>query len=580
MKHYPLVYNPIREYWHQIETGQVRVSQKIYKTFRHVVQEMDKPGVYYYDPRRANHILEFAESFCRHSKGKYGGQLVQLELWEKAILAVAFGFVDIEGIRQYREVILIVGKKNGKSLLASIVGAYMLTADGEAGPEVYTVATKRDQAKIIWTESKRMIQKSPTLRKRVRTLVGELDCDYNDGVMKPLSSDFGTLDGLNVHCALMDEFHQWRNGRALYDILVDGVSAREQPLIFMTSTAGTVREDLFDEKYDEIERLINGYEDPDGYQDEHQIAFVYELDARAEWTDPDCWIKANPGLGTIKSRRILADKVEKAKNNPVLVKNLVCKEFNIRETEAAAWLSFDELNNTDSFRLNPKEKRFVWIHNGEERELSYPRYGIGGVDLSKTTDLTAAKVLFMVPEVNEIFVLSMYWRPETPNLEQLAAETKIPYDRWAERGLLRVCSGNTISYRDVKAWFVEVQEQLDIYIPWYGYDAWSATYFVEDMAAYFGAASGQAVHQGKKTLSDPMLRLGADFREHRIVYNNNPIDKWCFSNTTYEEDKNGNIQPHKTNRPTRKIDGTAALLDGYVVLIDHMEDYLNLIARS
>ena len=581
MKHYPITYNPIREYWQKIESGEEIVSQKIYKTIRHVVQQMDHPGEYYYDPRRANHILEFAETFCRHSKGKFGGKLVQLELWEKAILAISFGFVDIEGVRQYREVILIVGKKNGKSTLASIVGLYMLLADGEAGPEVYTVATKRDQAKIIWTEAKRMVQKSPTLKKRVRSLVAELDNDGNDGVMMPLASDSGTLDGLNVHCALMDEFHQWRNGRQLYDIVADGIISREQPLIFMTSTAGTVREDLYDEKYDEIERLINGYDDPEGYHDDHQIAFVYELDARAEWTDPACWRKANPGLGTIKSLKILVDKVEKAKSNPALVKNLVCKEFNIRETDSSAWLSFEELNNTDVYRLDPEAKRFVWIHNGEERELSYPRYGIGGVDLSKTTDLTAAKVLFKVPELpDELFVLSMYWRPETPSIEQIATETKIPYDRWLERGLLRVCSGNTISYRDVKAWFVEVQETLDIFIPWFGYDAWSAKYFVEDMEAYFGTESGQAIHQGKKTLSDPMLRLGADLREHHIVYNNNPIDKWCLANTTYEEDKNGNIQPHKTSWPTKKIDGTAALLDAYVVYLDHLEDYLSLIVRN
>ena len=329
---YPLAYNPILEYWEKIQDKEIRVSDKVFRTYKKVVKDIESPGEYFYSSNRANHILEFAENYCRHSKGKFGGKPVQLELWEKAHLATVFGFVDIEGNRKYRESLLIVGKKNGKSLLASVVGLYMLTADGEMGPEVYAVATKKDQSKIIWLESKRMVRKSPSLSKRVRSLVAELDTDFNDGVFKPLASDSDTSDGLNIHCVLMDEIHQWKQGKALYDIMADGVSAREQPLVYITSTAGTIREDIYDQKYEEAEMVINGYEDPDGYKDEHFIAFIYELDNRKEWTDETCWEKANPGLGTIKNRNTLKDKVEKAKKNPLLVKNLLCKEFNIRET--------------------------------------------------------------------------------------------------------------------------------------------------------------------------------------------------------------------------------------------------------
>ena len=561
LKRYPLTYNPILEYWNQIETGKVVVSQKVRKTYQHVVDQLSaKDSEWFYDPKRANHIIEFIENFCHHSKGKVGGQLVELELWEKAMLATIFGFVDIEGNRQYREAVLIVGKKNGKSLIASAVGTYMLLGDNEAGPEVYAVATKKDQAKIIWQESKRMIKKSPALAKRVRPLVAELDSDCNDGVFKPLASDSDTLDGLNIHCALMDEVHQWKNGRALYDIIADGVTAREQPLVFITSTAGVVREDIYDEKYEEAEKVINGYGDPDGYHDPHFIAFVYELDKREEWTDPDCWKKANPGLGTIKNEKALAAKVEKAKQNPALVKNLVCKEFNIRETSSEAWLTFEQLDNRETFDLAKLK----------------PRYGIGGADLSSTTDLTAAKVLFRVPNDEKIYVLSMYWLAEDL-LQKRVAEDKIPYDKWAERGLLRLCPGNSVHAKYVKEWFVEVQEQLDIYIPWVGYDSWSAKYWVEDMAEYFGKNAMIPVIQGKKTLSDPMKRLGNDLDSKLIVYNNNPIDKWCLANTAYEEDVNGNIQPHKTSKPTRRIDGTAALLDAYTVYLDKSDEYLSLI---
>lgn len=557
---YPLAYNPILEYWGKIQNKEIRVSDKVFRTYKKVVKDIESPGEYFYSSNRANHILEFAENYCRHSKGKFGGKPVQLELWEKAHLATVFGFVDIEGNRKYRESILIVGKKNGKSLLASVVGLYMLTADGEMGPEVYAVATKKDQSKIIWLESKRMVRKSPSLSKRVRSLVAELDTDFNDGVFKPLASDSDTLDGLNIHCVLMDEIHQWKQGKALYDIMADGVSAREQPLVYITSTAGTIREDIYDQKYEEAEMVINGYEDPDGYKDEHFIAFIYELDNRKEWTDETCWEKANPGLGTIKNRNTLKDKVEKAKKNPLLVKNLLCKEFNIRETSSEAWLTFEQANNTTVFEI---------------RELK-PRYGIGGVDLSATTDLTAAKVLFKVPEDEHIYVMSMYWIPEDL-VEKRVQEDKIPYDVWIEKGYVRTCPGNKISYRDVKSWFVEVQQEHDIYLNLIGYDSWSAVYFVEDMQDYFGKSSMVPVIQGKKTLSQPMKALGADLENNLIVYNNNPVDKWCLCNTAVDVDKNDNIQPIKTSKPRRRIDGTAALLDAYVVLQNNMNDYMSLI---
>ena len=581
LRKYPQDYNPIREYWEEIQSGREVVSQKVYKTYKHLIWKLDNPGEFFYSPARANHVIEFFENYCHHSKGKFGGKMVTLELWEKAMLAAVFGFIDIEGNRQYRKCGLIVGKKNGKSLIASGVGLYMQTADGEPGPEVYAVATKRDQAKIIWQEAKRMVRKSPVLLKRIRTLVAELCSDFNDGVFKPLASDSDTLDGLNVHCALMDEIHQWKNGRALYDIIADGVTAREQPLIFMTSTAGTIREDIYDDTYEEAEKIINGYEDPDGYQDDRTIYFIYELDSRNEWTDPNCWKKANPGLGTIKNYKALADKVKKAMQNPALVKNLVCKEFNIRETSSEAWLTFEELDNRDTYHLDPENRRFLWRHkegeDWQEIELPYPKYGIGGADLSSTTDLTAAKLLFMVPGCPKIFTLSMYWLAEEL-MERRAKEDQIPYDRWFDRELLRLSPGNKVHHKYVTEWFTEIQNKLGIYVAYIGYDAWSATYWVEDMKNEFGPSAMIPVHQGKKTLSDPMKRLKNDLGSKNIIYNNNPIDKWCLANTSYEEDKNGNIQPHKTSKPTRRIDGTAALLDAYTILQEKQEEYETMIA--
>ncbi len=558
---YSADYNPILDYWELIKSGKEVVSKKIYKTYKHIVSQLNNNNSeYYYSNSRANHILEFAENYCRHSKGKFGGQPVRLELWEKAHLAVVFGFIDIEGNRKYRESVLIVGKKNGKSLLASIVGLYMQVGDGEPGPEIYAVATKKDQSKIIWLESKRMIKKSPALRKRIRPLVAEIDSDFNDGVFKPLASDSDTLDGLNIHCVLMDEIHQWKNGKALYDIMADGVSAREQPLVYITSTAGTVREDIYDQKYDEAERVINGYDDVNGYHDEHFIAFIYELDDRKEWINESCWKKANPGLGTIKNLATLKAKVEKAKQNSMLVKNLVCKEFNIRETSSEAWLTFEDLNNTATFDISKLK----------------PRYCIGGLDLSATTDLTCATIIFKVLDDETLYVKQMYWLP-ADLLEERSKIDKIPYDLWLDQDLLRVSEGNKINYKDVTDWFLEVQNELDIYIYKIGYDSWNSQYIIDELQQNFGKESTEPVIQGKKTMSSPMKNMAADLAAKKINYNNNPILKWNLSNAAIDVDRNDNIQLCKTSKATRRIDGVASLIDAYICLERNYENYINLI---
>ena len=552
----------IVEYHNKLQSGEIITSYKVKRTYQHIVEDIinNEQSQWEYDPDKAQHAIDFIEVFTKHSKGAMGGQPFILELWQKALVSAMFGIVDkIDGTRKYQETVLIVGRKNGKSTLASAIGLYLMIADGELGPEVVSVATKKDQAKIIWLEAKKMVQKSPALRKRIKTLVSEMNSPMNDSVFKPLGRDSDTLDGLNVHAGLFDEVHAWKD-QNLYDVIVDGTSSRDQPMIFTTSTAGVVRESVFDRLYDECELTINGYSDPDGYTNERLLPVIYELDERKEWTKEDAWIKANPGLGTIKKFDNLKSKVDKAKVNPLLVKNLVCKDFNIRETNGEAWLTFDQLNNQEKFDID---------------ELK-PRYGIGGVDLASTTDLTAATVIFMLPDDDKIYVEQMYWLPEDL-LEKRVVEDRVPYDQWKDLGLLRTTPGNKVHYKFVVDWFVEMQNEKDIYIPWIGYDSWSATYFVEEMKNYFGEQAMEPVIQGKKTLSSPMKSLGADLESKRIVYNNNPILKWNLTNVAVDVDKNNNIQPMKTNNQKKRIDGFASLLDAYVVLERRMEDYMNII---
>lgn len=561
MIRYPLSYNPILEYWYKIKTGKEVVSDKVRRVYKKLVTDLSSTRTEWeYSSNRANHAIEFIENFCKHSKGKWGGKPIELELWQKAFIAASFGFVHkIDGTRKYREVLLVVARKNGKSTVGSGIGLYLQIADGEPGSEVYAVATKKDQAKLVWLESKRMVKKSPALLKRIKPLVSEMVSEWNDSTFKPLGSDSETLDGLNVHGAMMDEIHAWKD-KNLYDVIVDGTSSREQPMIFMITTAGTIRESVYDMKYEEAEMLLNGFDDPDGYKDDRFLPIIYELDKREEWTDPTKWAKANPGLGTIKRKDQLETKVNKAKANSLLVKNLLTKDFNVRETSTEAWLTFEELNNQDIYDITKLK----------------PSYGIGGCDLSSTTDLTAAKVIFMVPDDPHIYVKQMYWLPEDL-LEQRSKEDKIPYDLWYEQGLLRTTPGNSVHYKYVTEWFLEIRDEYGIYLPWIGYDRWSAKYWVEEMEGCFGKEAMVPVAQGKQTLSSPMKLLKADLESKLVIYNNNPIDKWCLSNTAIEVDKNLNIQPNKTKNQRRRIDGTAALLNAYVILQEKRNDYLNMI---
>lgn len=557
---YPSDYNPIFTYWDDIKNKRVTVSRKVYRVYKEIVRYLnDKNSKWEYDHAKANHALEFVENYCKHSKGKMGGKAFIMELWQKAIVAATFGIVSKEtGLRKHREVILVVARKNGKSALSSAISLYLMIADGEPGAEIYSCATRKDQAKVVWMESKRMVKKSPSLKKRIKTLVAELNSELNESIFRPLGSDSDGLDGLNVHGGMLDEIHAWKD-KNLYDVIVDGTTAREQPLIFITTTAGTIREAVFDMKYEECESIIKGYDDGI-YIDETVLPIIYELDNRKEWTNPDCWQKANPGLGTIKKIDQLETKVNKAKANAMLVKNLLCKDFNIRETSTEAWLTFEQLNNQTKFDI----------------EKLKPNYAIGGADLSSTTDLTNATIIFKLPDDPNIYVKQMYWLPEDL-LEQRVEEDKIPYDIWVDIGLMRTTPGNKVHYKYVTDWFLEIRDEFDIYIPWIGYDSWSAEYWVEDMKNNFGPQSMEPVVQGKRTLSGPMKSLGADLEAKKVVYNDNKILKWCLSNTSIDIDKNDNIQPSKGKNQRQRIDGVAGLLNAYVTLERHFEEYENII---
>ena len=283
---------------HKVLVTYKKLVQDIYNhkqvSFFNEITEEKETHTYVFDEKKGNKPIVFIEKYCRHSKGKWAGKPVKLELFQKAFIQALFGFIDKDtGIRKYKKGALFIGRKNGKSTMDSGLANFMLTKDGEGGAEVYSVATKRDQAKVVWDEAKRMIKKSPALNKRIRCLVRGIFYDKTESFLKALASDSNSLDGLNAHFVICDEVHAWKD-KNLLDVMYDSMSAREQPMLLETSTMGTVRESVFDNEYDYFSEIIAGYEGKSEIKDETVLPVIYELDRPEEWQDEKKWYKANP----------------------------------------------------------------------------------------------------------------------------------------------------------------------------------------------------------------------------------------------------------------------------------------------
>ncbi|MCI1945579.1 terminase large subunit [Clostridium luticellarii] len=545
--------NYIQQYYEKIKSGKYIVSRRVEKQYKRLVYDIEHPSKYIFDENKSSRPIKFIEGFCRHSKGEWAGRPVKLELFQKAFISALFGFIDKDtGLRRYREAMFYVARKNGKTTMLSGIALYMLMADGEGGAEVYSIASKKDQAKLCFDEALNMARQSPYLSKHLKKRKTDLYFPLTMSKFQALGKNSDTLDGLNSHCVIIDELHSIKD-RNIYEVMKQSQSARREPLLIMITTAGTVRESIFDDMYEYGCKVADGTIEDDTF-----LPILYELDDKEEWRNSKCWPKANPGLGVIKKVDDLKIKVKRAKSNPNDVTGILTKDFNVRCTVSTAWLTFDTINNEETFDI----------------DKFHDCYAIGGADLSITTDLTAATLLMMNPETQKRYVTQMYWLPKESFNERVHHD-KIPYDKWLERGLLRLCEGNSIDYRDITAWFLEMLNDKEITPLWIYYDSYSAKYWVEEMKN--NGFKMERCIQGAKTLSLPMQQLGADLQAKKINYNNNPILKWCMTNTGVETDRNGNIVPIKNQAAKMRIDGLASLLDSYVGLYEHYEEFLRAI---
>lgn len=542
----------LERYFGGILDGKIVACEKMKRMSEVIIERFLAPDQFHFDADIANKRINFIDEYCKQPSGNIGKPL-KLELFQKARLQALFGFVDDNDLRQYNECLIIEGRKNGKTTETAAVELTMLLADKEGAPQIYNLATMLDQAKLGFNAAHKMVMQDQTLREFIRKRAADLYCSENFGFIKALASNSNSLDGLDVHCAVIDELAAIKD-RDLYDLIKQAMGARRQPLLFCITTNGFVRDGIFDAQYAYAAAILDGT-----VKDERFLPFIYELDSIDEWDKPECWIKANPGIGTIKSRDYLEQMVAKAKSDPSFKPTVMVKDFNMKQNPVTAWLRFEELVNEETFEIE---------------KLTHS-YAIGGCDLSSTTDLTCATLLIRKPNDETVYVLQHYFLPQSKIdfLEQTKSK-EAPYKLWAEQGWLTINEGAAVDYSNVTKWFVEMVEKYDIRPLWICYDRALSGYWVPEMEDY--GFDMEKTAQGPFTWSQPMKEMGAAFQEHKVNYNNNPILRWCLANTAIKAlNKDGieTIQPVKIQQQ-RRIDGCVSLLNAWVGYVKHYDEYM------
>ena len=552
--------NYVKEYNDKLQSGEIVACEEIKAVYARMVSEMEAQDYafpFFFHEETGEYVINFIEGFCKHYQGDHAGEFVKLELFQKAFIQCLFGWLEKEtNRRRFREYFFEVARKHGKSFLSGCIAVYMLAADGEQGAEIYSAATKLDQAKIIYNVARNIVDQNEDLRALIKSTREGLSFQMTRSVMKPLPNESKSLDGLNIHFAALDEIHEQKD-RNMYDVLRQGMKARKQPLIGCITTSGFRREGLYDSLHDYAVDVARG-----NIRDDRMFPVIYKLDTESEWQDPHAWIKANPGLGTIKSSVQLADDVERARNDPSYLPTLLVKDFDVKQNEITSWLPMATI-------INEKVVPMEYLEHS---------YAIGGCDLSSTTDLTCATLIIQRPDDDNLYVLQMYFLPEA-RIQSVALSNaqEAPYKLWAEKGWLTICEGASVDYHKVTEWFNEMVVKHDIRPLWVCYDRALAGYWQEEMISV--GYDMEKIPQGPITWSYPMKSLGAQLEEHKIIYQNNPILRWCLSNTAKKSlNKDGieSIQPVKI-QANRRIDGTVSLLNAYVGYMKHQDEFIPLI---
>lgn len=494
--------------------------------------ELPKKG-FVFDESRAKRVVNFFERNLYHSKGEWAGDAFLLEPWQKRdIIYPAFGWVDQKGIRRFKVIYMELPRKNGKSTLFSGIGNYCFIADQEPGAEVYTAATKKDQAKIVHDEAVRMVKKSPVLSDIVTVYRNNMNIFETASKFEPLGADSQTLDGLNTHCALIDELHAHKN-RLLYDLLLTSIGARRQPLIASITTAGYDRHSVCYELRDYSEKILRQILEDDSF-----FCYVTTIDDDDDWRDPKTWAKANPNLNISIKQSYLEDQLKKALASNAYENTFKRLHLNIWTEQDVRWLKMEAWDQCSKPIL---------------KEDLYRRECFVGLDLSSTKDISAASFVFPNSD-GSVDTFYRFWVPEE-NMRERGLKDRVPYEDWARQGLISPTPGNVIDYDYIRKEIVELAEQFRIREV--AIDSWNAQHIMTQLDG--DGLTVVPMRQGWATLSAPSKELEAYVLKGRLNHGANPVIRWMASNVAVETDAAGNIKPSK-KVSTERIDGIVALV--------------------
>lgn len=543
--------NYLVEYYNEIKKGQIIVGNELMTVIEGLVKDLENQR-YIFDENPGNLRIQFIEKFCKHTKSPFNGMPFILELWEKALLQVSYGFkMRDTGLRRFNEVILLIGRKNGKTtFVAGIDLAEFFLSSG--GVDIVCASNTNDQASILFEEINNMREQSKALSKpkRSKKNIFYIYSPKSKNKIKKLSAQSRNLDGYNIEVGCIDEVHQMTDSK-VYDAIKQSQSTKKEPLIFIITTEGNVVSGFLDKKLEYCRKMIKGE-----IHDERVLPWLYTQDSIDEiFQDKKTWMKSNPSLGKVKTYSYIEDIMNKARNDLSTRVTMLCKDFNIKQLESGSWLSFDDLNNETKFDIS-------FLKNS---------YAVAGVDLSSTTDLTAS--IIVVIKDNKKYIVPHFFMPKD-TLERRMQEDNVPYDIWVKRGLITLSEGSQNNFSLVTEWFLEMVRKYDIRPLWVGYDPWNSQYWVDEMED--NGFTLEKIRQGVFTLSEPMKQLEADLKNHIVIYDNNPVLKWCLSNTQAKVDVNGNIQPCKLNSKYKRIDGAVALIIAYATLNRYIKEYENM----
>ncbi len=549
--------NAILAYYQGIKDGSITVGKWIRMLYDTIVDGLEEKR-WFFNQRKANNAIRFMERYCHHNKGPLAPQRIRLSLWERAAISTIFGIVDGDDLRQFTEVMWLVGRKQGKTLLAGGIGNYVAYVAGEYGSEIYYLAPKLDQADLCFSAFEFNVSREPDLAKRTKsTKTRGLYIKESNTNIKKLPFADRKSDGYNPMLYVADEIASWQGDRGLkqWEVMVSGTGARKEPLGMAISSAGYVNDGIFDELMKRGTAFLNG-----NSREKHILPILYMIDDPEKWDDINELRKSLPGLGESVSVKFILKEVETAHESLSKKTEFLTKYCNIKQNSSMAWLSAEDV-------------RGMFGNNLKLEDLRHS-YALGGIDLSMTTDLTATVAL--IEKDGICYFFTQFFMPKG-KLEEATTRDGLPYELYARRGLLTLSGDQVVDYNDVYNWFIMLQRKYEIYMIKVGYDRYSAQYLVDQMAG--SGFQMESVSQGSN-LTGVLIDMEGMIKDRKLqCADDNDLMKIHLLDAALKLEDGTNRR--RLIKVTNKahIDGVAALSDAICMRHNHLAAFPQLSNR-